>query len=303
VGDPDPRTLNLDVYDTKEGLWNPEHGPLALPTGWEFLPTGDAFVTRRVKASGTYWIVWRPRGSNRPHRRKLGLFAPTAAINDARADPERSTARRARQRELNTRHRDKVEDAYRSEFAAAVQAWLDFTSEHSALAEEIATAAAERAVVVGSGRVGRTKLLPLEERASLAARRTCVWTLSVAPPTRMLQTLVLRAHRSAVTARQPDLQFTPHGRYSEASDAVARASRGRHARGRRHDERCRRRGRRLRDHRRRVSRHLGRRSSDASSAQLSLIGLPAHAYLPSVLAAATPYRAFGAAGCHAKMVS
>jgi hypothetical protein len=172
VGDVDLGALNLDVYDTKDGLWNPVHGSVELPAGWEFLPSGDAFVTRRVKAAGTYWVAWRPRGRNRPHRRKLGLFAPTAAINSACAEAERTTAQRARQREVNARHRDKVEDSYRGEFAAAVLAWLDFTSEHAALAERIAAAAADRAAVVGSGRVGRTKLLPLEERAALAARAT-----------------------------------------------------------------------------------------------------------------------------------
>jgi hypothetical protein len=172
VSEVELEALNLDVYDTKDGLWNPEHGSVALPADWEFLPSGDAFVTRRVKAAGTYWIAWRPRGRNRLHRHKLGLFAPTAAINDARAEAERTTARRAHQREVNARHRDKVEDAYRAEFTAAVLAWLDFTSEHAALAERIATAAADRAVVVGSGRVGRTTLLSLEERAALAARAT-----------------------------------------------------------------------------------------------------------------------------------
>ena len=53
-----------------------------------------------------------------------------------------------------------------------VVAWLDFAPEHAELAEQIATLAADRAVVVGSGRVGRTRLLPLEERAALAARAT-----------------------------------------------------------------------------------------------------------------------------------
>ena len=172
VAEPDLQALNLDVYDTKEGLWTPEHGAVELPEGWEFLPTGDAFVTRRVKAGDVYWNAWRPRGRNRPHRRRLGLFAPTSAINGARADAEATTGRRARQREAHARHRDNVEDAYRVEFAAAVRAWLDFTPEHGALAEKIATIAAERAVVVGSGRVGRTRLLPLEERAALAARAT-----------------------------------------------------------------------------------------------------------------------------------
>lgn len=51
--DGDVRALNLDVYDTREGLWNPEHGSVDLPEGWEFLAAGDTFVTRRVKAAGT----------------------------------------------------------------------------------------------------------------------------------------------------------------------------------------------------------------------------------------------------------
>ena len=48
----DPRALTLDVYDTKQSLWNPDHGELELPADWEFLPAGDTFVTRRVKAAG-----------------------------------------------------------------------------------------------------------------------------------------------------------------------------------------------------------------------------------------------------------
>ena len=65
MADAEVPALNLDVYDTKEGLWNPEHGSLDLPDGWEFLPAGDTFVTRHVKAAGVYWNVWRPRGRNR----------------------------------------------------------------------------------------------------------------------------------------------------------------------------------------------------------------------------------------------
>ena len=172
MADADLGLLNLDVYDTREGLWSPEHASVELPDDWEFLPAGDTFVTRKVKAAGVYWTAWRPRGRNRPHRRKLGLFAPRAAIAEARDEAEQTTARRAKQREVNARHRDKVEGVYRGEFAAAVAAWLDFAPEHAALAEQIAVAAAERAVVVGSGRVGRTRLLPLEERAALAARAT-----------------------------------------------------------------------------------------------------------------------------------
>ncbi len=48
--------------------------------------------------------------------------------------------------------------------------WLAFGPEHQVLADEIARGAADRAAVVGSGRVGRTKTLTLDERSALAAR-------------------------------------------------------------------------------------------------------------------------------------
>jgi hypothetical protein len=126
--DADPTQLNLDVYATKTGVWNPESGDLVVPDDWEFLPAGDAFVTRRVKAGGVYWVAWRPRGRNREHRRKLGLFAPRATIDAARAEAEDTSARRAIQREASTRRRDRVEADYRSGFAAAVLQWLDFAA-------------------------------------------------------------------------------------------------------------------------------------------------------------------------------
>jgi hypothetical protein len=59
VAEPD-LTAHLDVYDTRDGPWNPEHGDLEIPEDWEFLPAGDAFVTRQVKAAGAYWTAWSP---------------------------------------------------------------------------------------------------------------------------------------------------------------------------------------------------------------------------------------------------
>jgi hypothetical protein len=170
VADGDLDRLNLDVYDTDLGLWCPEHGDVELPDGWEYLAPGDTFVTRRVKASGVYWTLWRPRGRHRPHRRKLGVLAPSPTINAARAEAVTTAERRAAQRVVNTAARERAEARYRVELAAAVRAWLDFTPEHAGLATEIAEGVAGHAAVVGSGRVGRTRTLPVEERARLAAR-------------------------------------------------------------------------------------------------------------------------------------
>jgi hypothetical protein len=168
---PDLTAVQLDVYDSRQGgIWHPEHGALHEPEGWEFLPTGDAFVTRRVKAAGVYWTLWRPRGRNHPHRRLLGLWAPAAAIAQAQEQAAATADERSGRRAKGAVYRARREEVYRRELAEAIVAFLDFAPEHGDLARSIATEAAERAGQVGSGRVGRTRKLGLEDRAALAAR-------------------------------------------------------------------------------------------------------------------------------------
>lgn len=162
--------LHLDVYDTRNGPWNPELGDVAIPDGWEFLPTGDAFVTRTVKAAGHYWLCWQPRSRHRAHRRLMGLWAPADTIRAANVRAQETADKRAAARTVNTRSRARREERYETEFREAVLAFLDFAPEHAALADQIATVSAAHAAVVGSGRVGRTRLLSLEEKARLAAR-------------------------------------------------------------------------------------------------------------------------------------
>lgn len=135
-----------------------------------FLPSGDAFVTRRVKASRAFWVAWRPRGRNRPHRRRLGLWAPKEAIETASTEAAATQEQRAKQREERAKAREKQEVVYRDELEEAIRRFLAFAPEHTALADQIARDAATRAAVVGSGRVGRTRTLSLEERAALAAK-------------------------------------------------------------------------------------------------------------------------------------
>jgi hypothetical protein len=162
--------LKLDVYDTRQGPWNPEHGEVSVPDDWDLLPAGDAFVTRRVKAAGRYWLAYRPRGRNRPHRRLIGVWAPAATIEAAFVAAEATAERRARQRVQGEASRNRKEAQYREEFAEAIIRYLDFVPHHRPLAEQIAEETAAHAALVGSGRVGRTRTLSLDERAALAAR-------------------------------------------------------------------------------------------------------------------------------------
>ncbi len=170
MNDVDLSELHLDVYDRGSGPWNPEHGEIDIPADWEFLPSGDAFVTRTVKAAGKYWVAWRPRSRNRPHRRLEGLWAPAEAIAAAWRAADQTEARRVVARQASARSRERAEEKYRSEMEAAVLDFLDFAPEHAELARAIAEEAAARAAVVGSGRVGRTRTISLSERAALAAR-------------------------------------------------------------------------------------------------------------------------------------
>jgi hypothetical protein len=111
VDDDEPITeMVLDVYDGRDGLWNPERGTVQMPKGWEFLPSGDAFVTRRVKVTSTYWAFWRPRSRSVPHRRLLGLLAPSATIEAARAEAAATLETRSRCPTQGARYRARRED-------------------------------------------------------------------------------------------------------------------------------------------------------------------------------------------------
>ena len=157
MGDIDLTQLNLDVYMTREGPWNPDHGEIEIPDEWDFLPSGDAFVTRRVKASGAYWVAWRPRGRDRPHRRRLGLWAPKEAIETASTEAAATQEQRAKQREEGAKAREKQEVVYRDELEEAISRFLAFAPEHTALADQIARDAATRPLSWGvdaSGALG-----------------------------------------------------------------------------------------------------------------------------------------------------
>jgi hypothetical protein len=98
------------------------------------------------------------------------LWAPKETIEAAEAEAAATEEQRSKHREHSARSRAKQEAAYRDELEDAISSFLAFAREHVDLTDEIAEEAATRAGEVGSGRVGRTRMLSLEQRASLAAR-------------------------------------------------------------------------------------------------------------------------------------
>ncbi len=84
-----------------------------------------------------------------------GCSPRSTRSQQARTAADDNLSRRQTQRVAGARQRDKKEAAYRVEFEQAVLAWLDFASEHMAVAGDIARNAVDRATVVGSGVEGQ----------------------------------------------------------------------------------------------------------------------------------------------------
>jgi hypothetical protein len=138
-----------------------------VPDGWEFLPSGDAGLTRRVKAAGPVWVVQERRGRKVLTR---GIWALSPIIEKARGElaAERSTPAYARRKEGAAKRREKLQGQYVEDFRAAVRSFLAFAPAHTALADRLADVVAAHATPVGSGTVARTQRIPIERRAEAA---------------------------------------------------------------------------------------------------------------------------------------
>ena len=163
----------LTIYASRseeEGdFWTPEYGNVDIPHGWEFLPRGEAYVTRKVK-QGPHWILkgrYNRKGGYTPVK---GLYAPAQAIAAAQAEATATAAKREQVRRKAQLRREKTDERYQEEFEQACLDFLDFASAHTDLAREIASSTAHWACEKHSGRVGRTSLIDLQEKAALAVR-------------------------------------------------------------------------------------------------------------------------------------
>lgn len=166
---------NLTVYEVgdwqKEGVSEPRFGRIPVPEKWDLLESGDPLITRRVKARGKYWEYYHEL-KTKAYNKKLGIFAPINIIEEERGkiSSERRTKEYEQRLQRSQKSREKKETKYRKEFAEACFQFLNFVPDQKDLAWQIAWGAASVATNVGSGRVGRTKKLPLEKKAELAVR-------------------------------------------------------------------------------------------------------------------------------------
>ena len=137
------------------------------PQGWTLVPSGDAALTRRVKAACEHWLVQEKKGRRVFSR---GIWAPAATIEKIRAelDAERSTEGYTKRKEADARRRDKAQAKYVEDFYDAVLQFLAFHPRYADLAHRLARTVADHATPVGSGTVARTKRIPVQHRAAAA---------------------------------------------------------------------------------------------------------------------------------------
>ena len=140
---------------------------LPPPVGWIFVESGDAGLTRRLKAGGDYWLM--------VHRRKnriesLGLWTDKARFEAVKSEleSERSNPEYLKKLESGRKYREAKQENYVLEFRTSVLKFLAFHERWTAIAEKLTEAVTAHAVPVGSGTVARTKSIPVEQRAEAA---------------------------------------------------------------------------------------------------------------------------------------
>lgn len=140
---------------------------LIPPSGWVFLPAGDAGVTRKVSAKGVYWKVQTKKGRRTI---SLGLWAPEATVSSAKQAVKtiRSTDDYQKKQLYAAKRRETKQAEYDLEFCTAVESFLAFHSSYRMMEQKLARLVTAHAIPVGSGTVARTQLIPIEERAALA---------------------------------------------------------------------------------------------------------------------------------------
>jgi hypothetical protein len=118
--------------------------------GLDFLPTGDAALTRRARKYSTLQAVVVEWSRSRKRYERQGVLVEPAALHKAEEECLADADLRARQRLRAALQRDELDQSFVTKFVAAIQS--SFPGCPAAEAEQIANHACQRS----SGRIGRT---------------------------------------------------------------------------------------------------------------------------------------------------
>ena len=123
---------------------------LTPPAGWIFVESGDAGLTRRLKAAGDYWVMVHRR---RNRIEAIGLWIAADVVQEVKAglEAERSDQSHLKKLEAGKKYREAKQEKYEVEFRNAVLSFLAFAGKWSAFAEKFADAVTVHAVPVEGG--------------------------------------------------------------------------------------------------------------------------------------------------------
>ncbi len=137
------------------------------PEDWAFLPSGDAAITKSVKAKGPTWVVQVRKG-----RRNIskGIWAKKEDILSCQKEVEakRATPEYHKRRQRDRARRAVKQAAYADTFNIEVISFLAFHPQYQKEAHIIADKVTAHATPIGSGTVARTERIPIKERAKAA---------------------------------------------------------------------------------------------------------------------------------------
>ncbi len=148
--------------------YSKDGGFVDMPENWEFVPSGDPALTRRLKAAASdYWVVKRKVGRK---EFGIGLCVPKGLAADIAEQLKTERERPEYQRKLDAgrKRREKEQEEYQEDFEQAVLDFLAFHERYHDLAVRLAKIITEFTTPVGSGTVARTRRIPIEERARAA---------------------------------------------------------------------------------------------------------------------------------------
>jgi len=159
---------DFQIWPTaRPGVFLRDGREITPPAGWEFVPSGDPGLTRRLKSSGECYVVVRRR-KNRVEAVGLWTDAARAAKVKAQLEAERAEPSYLKKLASAKRRREEEQAEYETEFREAVLKFLAFSPRHAELAHKLADAVTRLAIPVGSGTVARTERIPLQRRAEAA---------------------------------------------------------------------------------------------------------------------------------------
>lgn len=146
-----------------KGLWS--FGKIVnIPASYVEVRSGDAFLTRKIKELAKTVYIRMKRSKSGGYSSAVGVLAPTELVEAAKVEASRSKADRQKKRASTTAYRAKKEVERKAEVKAMM---LEM---YPNMPPKEAGWIVDHAFEVGSGRVGRTSLICMDEKIELAVQ-------------------------------------------------------------------------------------------------------------------------------------